>query len=760
MFTSSEKPKVTILGQTPPPWHGQAVATKILFDHDWTESDVECIRMEYSEDMDEVGRFSFKKISTLVRLIFATRKSLSRSQDNILLYPPASAKWIPFLRDVIFLASVRGKANKVVFIFHASGLAAFTESNFFTRFLAKIAYDNADMALEVAEEAISPHAVFGAKNYLWCPCGIEVPDLPRLRHEDSPLTALFVGSLQEGKGILEILKTAAVLKKKGLGNQIQFHIVGRWMDSDFENETLELHESLGLEEIVHFRGQLTGDEKWKAYQESDVFFFPSHYPSEASPIVLMEALGMGLPVISTLWNGIPALMRGCERSTLLPIKSPEAYAQALLDLYAERSSLESFSQESRKFYEDHFLPERFIERVNRSFQAVAQVKLINSRQEQRPAGSSKAFSISVYLADQNPGHDRSLGISRMTEVILNNMSQRGDLTLEVIASHTSQKGPREATKERVIPWGTRSKLMRIITDHLHPLLSWSSSPPDIWYFPKGYLPRFRLLNAPTVVTIHDTIIHHYWENHPGWRKSSEYFYWAQMLKSTIRHADGIFTVSQTAKQQILDFIKLHKLPEKEIIVTYEPCYYEDIEQPEYAEKGETVVHLASREPHKRTHDLICWWAEKSKIDSELPILELIGNIPSKSKAVISDHDCFKLHAFLPDETLRTLIGKARALILPSEIEGFGLPALEAYYLGTPVCFVRGTSVEEILQESIHIGGFQLDAPESLWTALDQVLSMSPDEIRRVGLELRERFASRKVVDRMLEGFKEIVKQSL
>lgn len=759
MLKSSEKPCVTLLGQTPPPWHGQAVATKILFDHGWSDFDVECLRMEYSEEMDEVGRFSFKKINTLLKLISATRKSLARSPESILLYPPASAKWIPFLRDVIFLACVRGKANKTVFIFHASGLAAFTQSNFIARFLAKFAYKEADMALEVAEEVVSPHEVFDAKNYIWCPCGIEVPDVKCQQREDTaPLKVLFVGSLQEGKGVLEILKTAAVLKEKELGNQIQFNIVGRWMDSDFEQETLELHKNLGLEEIVHFRGQLTGEYKWKAYQESDVFFFPSHYPSEASPIVLMEALGMGLPVISTLWNGIPALMRGCPTATLLPIKSPEAYAQALTDFNVKRSSLKEFSKESRKFYDDHFLPERFIDRVNRAFHVVNQ-PLSSAISPRITDHRSPITNISVYLADQNPGHDRSLGISRMSEVILRNMSRRDDLALTVVSSRSSQKGPSQGARLRVFPWGTRSKLMRIMTDHLHPILSWTSSSPDIWYFPKGYLPRFGLLKAPTVVTIHDTIIHHYWENHSGWRKSGEYFYWAQMLKSTIRNSDGIFTVSQTAKQQILDFIKLHDLPEKEITVTYEPCYYEDIEQPIVAEKGNTVVHLASREPHKRTHDLICWWAERSKKDSALPILELIGSIPPQSESIISEQHCFSRHGFLPDEKLRSIIGRARALILPSEIEGFGLPALEAYYLGTPVCFVKGTSVEEILQESVTIGGFQLDPPETLWTALDQVLAMPPAEIRRIGLELRERFASKKIVDRMLEGFQKIVRRS-
>ena len=44
--------KILLMGQTPPPWHGQAVATQILFEHDWPGFDVERIRMDYSDDME------------------------------------------------------------------------------------------------------------------------------------------------------------------------------------------------------------------------------------------------------------------------------------------------------------------------------------------------------------------------------------------------------------------------------------------------------------------------------------------------------------------------------------------------------------------------------------------------------------------------------------------------------------------------------------------------------------------------------------
>jgi glycosyltransferase involved in cell wall biosynthesis len=374
----SSKPHVLLMGQTPPPWHGQAVATKILFDHDWQDFEINRLPMEFSADMHDVGRFQFKKIRHLLDLILRARRILKENPRTILFYPPASAKWVPFIRDVIFLSWVRGKAAKTVFIYHASGLAEFTKQNWISQILARRAYGNADMALEVAEEKVAPHIVFHAKQHEWCPCAIEVPELARNpRKQKSPLKILCVGSLQEGKGVLEIIKTASILKQRGVGSDFQFNIVGKWFSPEFEKEALALQRELDVADMVSFTGQLTGDAKWQAYQEADVFFFPTHYQSEATPIVLMEALGMGCPIISTEWAGIPAMLKGCKAAQLFSIHSPEKYADALIKLKNKINQDNDYSEDAMDFYREHFLPEKFIERVERALCAVAKGRALS-----------------------------------------------------------------------------------------------------------------------------------------------------------------------------------------------------------------------------------------------------------------------------------------------------------------------------------------------------------------------------------------------
>jgi glycosyltransferase involved in cell wall biosynthesis len=330
MSTGDPDTKLVIVGQTPPPWHGQAVATQMLFDHVWEGFRVSCIRMAYSSEMDEIGRVRWDKVKHLFDLIRRTRAELAGAPGAILLYPPASPHWIPFLRDVIYLVATRRWASQTVFLYHAGGLAEWVGKSLLRRLLARLAYFRADLSLEVAVEEVAPHRVFSARRWKWSPYGVDVPEVERRpRDGRRPCQVLFVGSLQEGKGVLEILRTAALLKGRGRGGDFRFRIVGPWFSPAFEDEALRLADELEVGAMVAFPGQRTGREKWDEYAAADLFFFPTHYASEAFPIVLIEALGSGLPVVTTRWRGVPSLVEGSGVATLCEPRSPADFADAI-----------------------------------------------------------------------------------------------------------------------------------------------------------------------------------------------------------------------------------------------------------------------------------------------------------------------------------------------------------------------------------------------------------------------------------------------
>jgi glycosyltransferase involved in cell wall biosynthesis len=59
---------------------------------------------------------------------------------------------------------------------------------------------------------------------------------------------------------------------------------------------------------VTYADFVMGPAKEKILRESDCFCFPTYYYAESFPLVLVEAMAFGLPVITTRWRSIPELL--------------------------------------------------------------------------------------------------------------------------------------------------------------------------------------------------------------------------------------------------------------------------------------------------------------------------------------------------------------------------------------------------------------------------------------------------------------------
>ena len=64
-------------------------------------------------------------------------------------------------------------------------------------------------------------------------------------------------------------------------------------------------------------------------QVADVFVLPTFYPFEGQPLVLLEALAAGVPVVSTFHAGIPETVRNEKEGLLVPANDPPALAGAI-----------------------------------------------------------------------------------------------------------------------------------------------------------------------------------------------------------------------------------------------------------------------------------------------------------------------------------------------------------------------------------------------------------------------------------------------
>jgi glycosyltransferase involved in cell wall biosynthesis len=354
-----------ILGQTPPPFHGQAVVTGMLFEHAWSELDVTCVRMSYSDSISSVGRFRLSKVWHLFSLIWKTWKVAATKSVDVLYYPAASANSTPVVRDIIYLLAVRWCFKKVIYHYHAGGLPEFFESRPLLKAIAKLAYGRPDVGIDVAETVPPTGAVFGAKNNVVVPNGVAVELAERELPRDAVFRALFVGILSEGKGLLDLIETARILMMQKV--DFEFMVVGDWADDGFMKLTLARVEEYELDKYVTFTGPLFGERKWQAYANADCLFFPSHYEAETFGMVLVEAMAFGLPIVTTLWRGIPKVLGNSGCGYLCDINAPEQYAEKLTLLIDDPALREAMGSKGRIRYEEEFTKQKFLERMEDVF---------------------------------------------------------------------------------------------------------------------------------------------------------------------------------------------------------------------------------------------------------------------------------------------------------------------------------------------------------------------------------------------------------
>jgi colanic acid/amylovoran biosynthesis glycosyltransferase len=188
-------------------------------------------------------------------------------------------------------------------------------------------------------------------------CGVD-PDryayAPRTPPAAGPVRVLCVASLQEYKGHRFLLDA---LGRGGPGlDRVELDLVGR---GELRAE-LERHAArLGLGDRVRFHGGLTEPAVAALLARAAIFVLPSIVVEstgfmEGIPVSLMEAMAVGVPVVTSRISGIPELVRDGETGVLVEPEDPTALAAAISQVIGEGAALGPQLDAARALVEAQF----------------------------------------------------------------------------------------------------------------------------------------------------------------------------------------------------------------------------------------------------------------------------------------------------------------------------------------------------------------------------------------------------------------------
>jgi glycosyltransferase involved in cell wall biosynthesis len=187
-------------------------------------------------------------------------------------------------------------------------------------------------------------------------CGVDTGRLrPREepRPADRPFTILCIGTLHEVKGQQVLVEATRLLRDRGI--TVRCRLIG---DGEDEARLRERIAAAGLDGIVTLDGRLTRDEVIAAIGAADLLVAPSVVASngkrEGIPVVLMEAMSCGLPVVASRLSGIPELVEHEVEGLLVSPGDPGALADAIERLHGDPGFRARLGAAARRRIEKEF----------------------------------------------------------------------------------------------------------------------------------------------------------------------------------------------------------------------------------------------------------------------------------------------------------------------------------------------------------------------------------------------------------------------
>lgn len=223
-------------------------------------------------------------------------------------------------------------------------------------------------------------------------------------------------------------------------------------------------------------------------------------------------------------------------------------------------------------------------------------------------------------------------------------------------------------------------------------------PVDVLLIPASALPLIH--PRKSVVTIHDLAWKFYPQSFTGFNRW--FLNWSTGFAA--RRASNVIAVSESTKKDLIKFYKI--LPEKITVVHHG---YEETSKSVNQQISESVIHrlpgdfvlfLSTLQPRKNLEGLINAFVELKKEMPELPHkLVVVGRPGWKFEDIlkkIAEHKTEVIYLnYVSDGDRLAIMAKAKALVLPSFYEGFGMQILEAFAAGVPVATSNISSMPEV-----------------------------------------------------------------
>ncbi|MEX0921060.1 MAG: glycosyltransferase family 4 protein [Candidatus Pacearchaeota archaeon] len=358
------KKKILFLSPLPPPHYGSAMSSEMCLKilKESKDFEVRNIKLNYSRDMNDVGRINLDKIKGIFSVKKRIREEIKEFNPDIIYLVPATYSF-GLLRDWFFVREIK-KHWKGKILFHIrSRILDKIWNSFFGKKLLRGMYMG-NKAIVLGKELINDlRGIIPKKDISILPNAIksevsenELKRIIQERKKNKQFNILFLSNMDKSKGWPKLLEACKILNEKEFNFKCDF--VGAWQSEKDKRYFKEFTKKNKLEKKVFSHGRKTGKEKNKILEKSHILVFPTEYKLETFGRVILEAMMFSIPVIANSIATIPSTVQDGKTGFLLKKNTPEKIAEKIEKLIKNEKLREKMGRKGRKrFLEKYELKE-------------------------------------------------------------------------------------------------------------------------------------------------------------------------------------------------------------------------------------------------------------------------------------------------------------------------------------------------------------------------------------------------------------------
>lgn len=361
-----QKTKIIFLIQFPPPVHGVSIINKHIFNLKIFNESFQkyLVELKFSKDLTTLSKLNLNKVFITLKIANKLFFKIIKVKPELIYFTLSPANKT-FYRDLIFVFIIKLLKIKPVYHLHGKGIAENIKKRPFIKSVYKWVFNNSvviHLSPGLVKLELEPLKLKKTKIHV-LPNGIVNPSpaqiVPISEKKDD---ILFLSNLFPSKGIFILIEAVKLIKDKM--PTIMVNIVGDTVNNNNLRDVNLLIKKYNLKTNILIHGKKLGDEKRVYLENSKIFVHPTL--NDAFPLVILEALQNGLPIITTNEGAIPEIV-DYDTGIIVDKNNPEKLALEIISLLNNEERLKTMSKNCINKYNNSYTTAIFNRNVNKIF---------------------------------------------------------------------------------------------------------------------------------------------------------------------------------------------------------------------------------------------------------------------------------------------------------------------------------------------------------------------------------------------------------